>query len=140
MHKCVSQEPPAAAQQRCQLIRLTQSVDVTSLPTPAETPPEGFMSPLATADDKRSKYQVKPEPRARTTEDKSSEDAKPEKTVERKNKPVTTKKITKTDDVTQKDQFTESDQEAGMTKGLMYCMLFCYRVNIYIIYIHPHDI
>ena len=118
----------------------TQPVDVTSLPTPAETPPEGFMSPLATADDKRSKYQVKPEPRARTTEDKSSEDAKPEKTVERKNKPVTTKKITKTDDVTQKDQFTESDQEAGMTKGLMYCMLFCYRVNIYIIYIHPHDI
>ena len=62
----------------------TQPVDVTSLPTPAETPPEGFMSPLATADDKRSKYQVKPEPRARTTEDKSSEDAKPEKTVERK--------------------------------------------------------
>ena len=114
----------------------TQPIDVTTLPAPAETPPKHVISPPATADEKRSRYQVKPEPRAKATEDKSSKDAKPEEMVEKSNKPVITKKTKKTqkaDDVVGlEDSFTESDQEAGVTSGLMYCILFCYRVNIYI--------
>ena len=107
----------------------TLPVDVTSLPTPEETPQKDLKSPLNTAAERRSKYQVKPEPKAGTATDKSSVDAKTEKKVEKKNNLATTKKIDKTDDVTQKDEFTESDQEAGMTNGLMYYMLFAIGVT-----------